>query len=281
MISLDKGLAAMNLIVPLTPLRKLYENLGSASQRMKLAAEFVEDPGKLQELVAESIRCFETYDNRSQRFHNRRSPTGTLTPSRTNCPKRTSQLLRALVHRQFDIDRPELDFRFVDYEVCPNRTTRSVRQDGRRASRGSPCDLLLAQSLDKLPIIGEVKNRGDKDPFYALIQVLMYAVEFTSGPQLARLENFYRKNGVPLFRLNGDKSPLADLYLVLIDYRYDKPDDWHNKIYELTNELSKNLLASDGAVANLIRRIACLNVTLQVNNGRDFARLETLFVHSA
>ena len=64
-----------------------------------------------------------------------------------------------------------LDFYYVDRELSPLRT---ANKDAPRRS----LDLLLANAHDQTPIFAELKIRGDKLAYFALIQVLMLALEF-------------------------------------------------------------------------------------------------------
>lgn len=59
----------------------------------------------------------------------------------------------------------ELDFKLVDYEIPPARTTnRAVFPDGRPVRRVKTLDWMLANANDKQLIVGEVKIRNDKNP---------------------------------------------------------------------------------------------------------------------
>jgi hypothetical protein len=81
------------------------------------------------------------------------------------------------------IDNPELNFSFVDRELVPTRTTHErFFENGEPANCFRRLDWLLANAQDRLPIIAEVKVRNDKNPFSALVQLLMYAAELVTPP---------------------------------------------------------------------------------------------------
>jgi hypothetical protein len=111
-------------------------------------------------------------------------------------------------------------------------------------------DLLLANRKDKFPIVGEVKVTTDKDPFFALVQSLMYAVELTTESQRGRLTSAYGS------RLSfPDKGPFADIYLILVSY---PRDDDRSELLRLTSQLAESLLAPESFTSGIVRRIVCI-----------------------
>lgn len=163
-------------------------------------------------------------------------------------------------------NEPRLNFTFIDREIVPARTTGNAHfENGERATHVRRLDWLLANTRDRLPIIAEVKVGSDKDPFYALIQLLMYAAELVTGPQLARLQRHYPNC------FNIPKSgPVMDLYIVVckVNPRSQERAD----ILAMTDELIRKLVAWEG-ISDYIRRIACLDVRLGDNRNLHFTRL--------
>ena len=114
----------------------------------------------------------------------------------------------------------------------------------------------LRTIADHCPIIAEVKIGNDMNPFYALVQLLMYAAELVTLNQAKRLLRHYEHLKVSGIAGPGeDDLPSVDLYLILCKY------DWHNQVrnelFEATERICERLM-KEQAVASHIRRIACL-----------------------
>lgn len=237
-------------MIPVTALRHLYRLLSKTRQesRLELAKEFARKPSIVQALVQESSEHFSYYENPEEGFHRR--PLEGLLPDQVASSLVSSHLLGKVVSGSCTVlNRPGLNFAFVDYEINPHRTTRSFYENGQSPRRGG-MDLLLANRSDRFPIVGEVKVATDKDPFFALIQALMYSVEMTTDSQRTRLESVYGE------RLRFPASgPFVDLYLVLVGYPKDAT---RSKLLEATDRLGRKLLVPKSSVARLVRRIVCI-----------------------
>ena len=80
-------------------------------------------------------------------------------------------------------------YTLVDRELNPCRITNAVYPDGQSAkhSGAGGMDILLRSCSNRLPVVGEVKVKKDKNSFYALIQAMRYASELSTPNQLERL----------------------------------------------------------------------------------------------
>jgi hypothetical protein len=147
---------------------------------------------------------------------------------------------------------PKLSFRYVAREVFPLRQTVA---GGPRPSRRS-LDLLLA-SDDGLPIACELKIRDDTPTYPALIQALMYAIELSSESQRARLDEHYPAT----FKWPVD-GPFIDVYLIA----FEPPERgrFRSRFHEATKTISAKLV-EDARCSSVIRRIAYLEATVEVN----------------
>lgn len=153
-------------------------------------------------------------------------------------------------------DRRELDFEFAEFEVPPARSRHRARYrgqasvDGKRGRRFPTIDVLLTNANDKLPIIGEVKVARDKTPFAALVQLLQYAYQSVTEPQLLRLMRSYPDAG---FRIPRG-GPYVDLYVLLVDF----PDSGKSTELEpYAHDLAQGLMAQE-RFRRYVRRIAFL-----------------------
>jgi hypothetical protein len=241
-------------LIPITALRHFYETLRrfpSFAFRMQAARECLRRPDQLQELVRNSSDHFALYENPAEAFHDRQP--GTFSAVRETNRSIAVRLLRKAIAGACSIqEAPLLDFRYVDYEVSPIRTTASQFENGLsgRSSGTGGIDLLLANRCDRVPIIGEVKIEADTDPFFGLIQALMYAVEMTTAPQMCRLNRFYGDQ----FSFPRDGA-FVDVYLMLVAYPNDQN---HAESLKMTDELSRLLVTANSPVARIVRRLVCI-----------------------
>ena len=83
-------------------------------------------------------------------------------------------------------------FRYVDYELVPTRVADGkVRFDnGNTQHSALHLDLLLT-TANRVPVVGEIKARSDKDPYFALIQALAHAAHLGTPHQTRRLKECY------------------------------------------------------------------------------------------
>ena len=103
-------------------------------------------------------------------------------------------------------------------------------------------------ATDRRPIIAEVKVGNDMNPFYALIQTLMWAAELVTFNQATRLKRHYQDQfHFPEHEGNpGDVPIAADIYLILC--RYDSQDDVRREILEVTQRLCEQLTMGAGCL---------------------------------
>lgn len=265
--------------IPLTKLRHFYNMLSdfaSLKCHMALSEEAVRPPTivRLAATFERSVEHFEKYDN-SERFypsHARRTPLPD--PKSVSTIARTEELaslLQAAGTLHVD-DHPELSFRYVDREIVPARTTgAAIFEDGTAATRTRHLDVLLANALDSRLIIGEVKIRSDKNPFYAVVQSLMYAAELVTENQLKRVEKSWPNEfAIP----QGSDRAVADVYILLSQYNLRSPI--RRKILENTQTLCREL-CQQPSVAKYLHRITCLNVIHDPSRNRHPIRITTSF----
>lgn len=243
--------------IPLTEMVGLYRDLKRLSQKDRLAwgRSTLKRPGSLAKTFARSVDQFESFDNREEKFHDRKRKPRAKTPSGiTGTPS-----LAALLSHQGSIDVPgnrALAFDYVDRELVAARTTGGARfTDGGSAATALRLDLLL-KSTDGVPVIGEVKIATDKDPVFALVQLLTLAAHLATPNQRQRLINSYGKNGLKSHRA----AAAIDLYLCLANPPV-RATYWFD-LRALAGELSERLLR-EKEIANRIRRIACLDFELR------------------
>ena len=96
-------------------------------------------------------------------------------------------------------------FRCVGHQVPPSRQTRV----GRPKEAVGAIDYTAVAG--KTPILGEIKRSGDKNPFYAFVQLLTYLSE-VAAPNQVRSTREQNEFGIPL----GDPQPF-DLHILLTD----------------------------------------------------------------
>lgn len=169
------------------------------------------------------------------------------------------------------MDSPELSFSFVDREVALARTTgNAVFENDERSIRVRRPDWLLANAHDRLPILAEVKVGNDKDPFYALIQLLMYAAELATPTQMTRLQRHYPDRFAAPASDKTAHGPVLDAYIVLSNY--NSRSGIRQEILDTTNQLCQRLVG-EKAISTYIRRIACLDVTLDEGRKLRFRKL--------
>ncbi len=186
-------------------------------------------------------------------------------PGQTQKIDCTNALTRFLVHQQHGVgqvlNRPELSFSYVDREIIPARTTGRARYaDGRPPATGTRLDWLLVNREDRRPIIAEVKVGNDMNPFYALIQTLMYAAELATFNQATRLQQHYDQVRFPeLANSQEDVPPAIDIYLILSNY--DRTNQTRTELLDVTERLCERLV-KEPIVRTHIRRIACLDAHL-------------------
>ncbi|MBY0527983.1 MAG: hypothetical protein K2R98_31590 [Gemmataceae bacterium] len=268
--------------IPVTELRYLYGSFDLFSslechRAMVDEARRDSNPGVLAGIFQRSVERFHEYSNVDEPFYPER-------PGRKELPDPAAidsiggtlsltALLKAAGSAEVT-GSPELGFTYIDRELVPARTTGNATfENDERSIRVRRLDWLLANSRDKLPIIAEVKVGNDKNPFYALVQLLMYAAELATASQLARLRQHYPDRfAIPLPKDSGAGStgPVMDLYIVLSNY--NPRSGVRQEILEGTSQLAQQLVVERG-VSAYVRRIACLDATFSEDQRLRFTKL--------
>ncbi|MFN0197651.1 MAG: hypothetical protein ACKVT0_12980 [Planctomycetaceae bacterium] len=264
-----RNLPAISRLIPLTSLRHFYRLLrqfGSQAFHLQAAKECNRRTVLLDNCVSRSYKHFALYDNRHEGFHDR-DPAGNLTDARNTNTQMANRFVQMLVNGEqgFSIADPsQLDYSFVDYEISPLRTTRAEYENG-TSGQDSGCggvDLLLCNCLDGTPIVGEIKADTDVNPFFGLIQGLMYAVELATEPQRARMKTFY-----PDKVSWGTAGPWIDIYLFLLNYPQDETSQC---FLNLTRKISDRLLQDNSRTSKIVRRIVALHHPMSPENDNGF-----------
>ena len=166
--------------------------------------------------------------------------------------------------------RPDLEFDFVDYEVSPVRTTRSEFENGQAATKTGKggIDVLLANRVDRLPAVGELKANTDRNPFLGFIQSLTYAVELSTPAQRARLDRSY-----PGRFAWPDTGPVIDICLLLIRYPDDRP---HTEFLDLVRQIVEKLAVPGSPFTSIVRRVTCFHTNMDAVDRAEFRVAFTL-----
>jgi len=199
---------------------------------------------------AHSVAAFQTYSNGEPFYETGRKPLKTPQeiPAEIRRTEDFAAILRAQRNGCVENDA-SLNFRYVEREIVPARTTGGVQYDnGDRPSRWIRLDLLLA---GELPILGELKLRNDNaSAYYGLIQLLASASEMATAPQHARLLRYYSSH-LPILGL-----PRYDLYLIF--YRSNPHSKPKMEILDETRRLTSQLVAFP-EISKYVGRIVALD----------------------
>jgi hypothetical protein len=267
--------------IPLTPIVERYRDLPhSREARLTQARELAANPAPLAADYAQSVEQFSTYEN-DERFYDQRveheiaplpirrtidlalrlRTAGGLAPD-PNGSGSVGELpkgVRAVASEQ-------LGFDYCDREIVAARTTGGASfDDGSSATRALRLDLLLVARHGRVPTVGEVKLKTDKDPFAALIQALACAAHLATQSQYARLTKTYPE---ARFTTAGEQ-PRLDLLLLLGDL----PEQGTHlpQLRQATRDLAAALLTTREVSAS-VRRIACFDFPLDVQPVRASVR---------
>lgn len=269
-----------NCQIPRTRLREIYKLLKTCSSikfHLEFASELAsrKNPEKFASYINEDVKRFHAYENIVDDLfdYSDRSPL----PPTTEIEEITNTgHVAALLENQETLefalheDKTQVcEFRYVDREVRPCRTTNHATYvDGLPAAAQPHADLLLVGNRN-LPSLGEVKIGNDTNPFYALVQLLMYASELLGEHQRSRLSNSF-----PEVFAKGYRS--VDLVIIL--HKYNKRSKPRTKLLEQTSLLSKRLIQLSKFNKH-IRGIYCIDVKLNCTQTIPYLRAEQLFAH--
>ncbi len=213
-----------SVIAPITPLRQFYDllKLLDVPTFRELAELYCKHPKSLIRLWNKSYECFEKYDNFAQDWGE---------SNRRDLPKAPDQLSDVSDTAEFTVflkNNPicladDLTYEFVQRELNPWRT-RGGRfcnnAPATRSGRGG-MDLLLRSKSSGFPVIGEVKVASDKNAFYALIQVMTYAVEMATPKQMKRLQEHKKDHFADL----SDKSRRVEALILMVNHARDRTEN--------------------------------------------------------
>ena len=246
--------------VPTIPLRSLYDIFVALSPRdaqEHLAQALAPYPRKLAQLFDESVRMFDAFHNPDEGFtgdtDGRRQDRAPEDPREATSDVEVSVLLKERHENRGVVEGARnLDFIVVEREVVPERATGT-------AMRGRRIDWLAMNAHDRTPILAEIKVRNDNNPFYALIQLLLYAATLSTGSQQTRLRrHFPALKELPEPPSDDSRTAPArfDLYIVLVDLPAQL-----QPFLELARTTAQALVR-EPLIASKIRRVACLRADL-------------------
>lgn len=253
-----------------------WETHSSQKKRLAKATEYANDPRTLADKFDRSRRQFEKEFTgwSAFPFHTRNDP---LEFKVGDTPVARTRDLAAALNQEFERNdhpqvtwrvqnAPKLAFTYLDREIQPARTDKQtafteVQGAPDKAPKKLSLDLLLASKADRIPIVCEVKltterdSDGkrrlstDKDPFFALIQVLTSTAHLATEPQLERLSSNYP--------VDVDKG-LFDVFVMIRGRPAENAKYWFTILTE-TKKLAEKLLG-EPQINQVIRKIEFLDV---------------------
>lgn len=233
--------------IPATPLGKLYDALSAltAEERTVLAEVHANAPRYLRDRFLRSVDALERRLPIDETFYNsdRRAP-----PSPPTVPAKINSTIKFASHlcdgklREVR-EAPSLNFRYIDREIFPARTTGDLR------ARPRKLDLLLANGV---PIVAELKIGTDKDAYFALVQGLMHASEFQSVSQRQRLKSHPFGDDFTW----RDDGPFADIYIIA--FKAPVTGRFRDRSFNATKLIAEQLIGHE-EFSRHVRRIAYLD----------------------
>jgi len=242
---------------PTTKLRRRYHRIGergfSTNDRRRECDSLCEDAGPLVDEFIEALRELEAYDNREEAFNpeeqQRKGPgdvgTGTVIQKLRDRPVSVPAL-------------KDYRFEYVARELSPLRTTQARAP---RSGTGGLDYVAILDSDSPTPILGEIKVAGDKDAYYAFVQLLTYLSEIASAAQTERANKFLFKNAKIVY------PATYDLHILLADF-----NDRGGKgpITTSTHVLAKSfkkLLDGRSERPHHVGRVMCLRMDAKMFDG--------------
>lgn len=271
----------MKRIIPITPIWRRYQSLRKASQQERLAEaqRLVEHPDELAHEFAASVAHFASYSNLEDPFY----PSGRTDHKYAVEIGRTNDVVLRLAaqKRLAPTDAPSrltehdaeaavsavpaslLACEYIDRELLVQRTNSPAEwEDGTRNVGGLRLDILLADVVDRTPIIGELKLPGDMDPFFALVQALACAAHLATFDQYKRMRRHLERGR--FHELSA--APRLDVWVLFLDSstsQAEKPPRgrYMPDLQCAAEALAPRLLAQAG-MYRFIRRIAGVGLRL-------------------
>ncbi|MFM7115348.1 MAG: hypothetical protein ACKO0N_01815 [Planctomycetota bacterium] len=198
--------------MPVTPLRKLHRSIGkNLAQDKRTCTEMIaglkrSTDDNLASLFAESLEINSELDGIGQPYLNTASlKTRTkLTPG-SRGDNRIVYLLSERERIGVTNGPRGYSFRYV------GRQLPRFRKEGAGAPKSGAGGIDYTAVSGSTPVLGEIKRSGDKNPFYAFVQLLTYLSEMATPNQVRRATK-YEEFGIPL----KDSQPF-DLHILLTD----------------------------------------------------------------
>ena len=246
---------------PATPLRDFYDalHLLKEQEQTALAEAHAEDATLLASRFQQSVETLATRESIGEAFYppGRKDPLSVASPREI---KSTFDFVARLVRQGGTVKGADhLSFEYIDREIFPTRTTIGTPETRHRRRS---LDLLLANVHDRTPVFAELKIRGDRLPYFALVQALMLTSEFLAAPQRGRL-------GAHAPGLVWPASPpFADIYVIA--YEVPERGKYRERSLRATEKICERLM-SDGYVPQQVRRLVYLN-TSSVAENLEFER---------
>jgi hypothetical protein len=254
-------------IIPKTKLRYFYQSLRSSEfnqvhRQVKICDNLIRNPDCLISLYADACNDFSRYSNVEEPFvpeEDKRKPL-----KRTKRVVKTENLLALFeIQRGLKVVRNSaLDFKYIEREINPLRTTKTIFETGVSGRRSGIGGLdFIGINNEHNPVLGEVKIRTDENVFFAFIQLLTYCSELFTNNQIKRII------GHSVFGEHKIK-PSCCLYIALYECN---PKSATYPLIEKTLKLAKSFKALLGTEKNLNRfqeigKITCLDTIVQNGN---------------
>lgn len=232
-------------IIPITKLRNFYNSLSklrfSSETQLNIAQDF-NRKDNFQQLIAlynESKNHFaKKYDFNNEPFLSNASRK--LLPSSVKSINRTQEVASIFENTKpfiAVVNSTDYNFEYIAREVSTIRTTKAEFDNGDsgKSSGNGGLDFIGWNIKKELPILGEIKVKGDQNPFYAVIQLLTYLSEISTPNQIDRIIN------TNLFKANLSKSNFNSffLYIILTNDNFLKPKKADDKKYKIFIEAQK------------------------------------------
>lgn len=240
--------------IPTTKIRDFYKLLGkfSTETHKAILADFSrkENVKHLLEIYKESKKHFSKYCNIEDNFvsDSIRKPIvqkPTINFSGTNdvvCLFERMKVVRI-------VSNSNLNFTYKNREISTLRTKGAkfdTLTSGKRSGQGG-LDFIGYNINDQIPILGEIKVNGDKNAFFALIQLLTYLSELSTENQINRI------NKHNLFKFPSKKQLNIEtkfyLYIVFADFQFS---DIQREIFESTKILAKKITDSIEEIDDIV-----------------------------
>ena len=205
--------------IPTTELRDFYNILKmlSTNTRLNISKDFnrKENYINLCEIYRQSKKHFEKYINIENPFisNNDREILPKIPISNINKTNEIIAIFKKNGKSNIVQNGDNYTFEYIEKEISPIRTTDAIFDTGKPGKSSGQGGLdFIGWNKNDIPILGEIKIKDDKDPFFALIQLLTYSSELSTDNQIKRIKE--RK----LFGNNRNFKLPFYLYIVLSDY---------------------------------------------------------------